>query len=444
MSTQPAEGSSPLSTEFSTGTSDPKSGPDAPEWTQARTLINALQALSGSRTIEEVQHVVKQAARDLGAADGAAFVLRERDSCFYADEDAIGPLWKGQRFPMTACISGWTMIHRETALIEDIYLDSRIPIDAYAPTFVKSLLMVPIRRSDPIGAVGIYWAKQHRATPAEVDLLEMLAQATSLALENITILNELELRVRERTRELATALEKVRTTGEKLRRAEKMEALATMGVGIAHNFNNILQIAIANISLAQLIGTGEGASSTLPAALSSLNRAIELTSRVLEFSQQQANGSDAIDLSAIVRNAESTLRPLLGDQIDLRTRAPESSVLVPGDPELIERILMLLAENSREAMPQGGTFTMDLAITPDGKVRLNVTDTGRGMDEGTRQRAFEPFFSTKGWGSGGATGMGLATVWAIVNRIGGEVEIASMPGEGTTVRIDLPLKTIPN
>ena len=131
-----------MSTDFSTSLGVRHARPG---WAEATTLINALQRLSRSRSIEEVQQLVKRAARELGSADGATFVLRERDSCFYADEDAIGPLWKGQRFPMSACISGWAMIHRETALIEDIYLDARIPIDAYAPTFVNSLLRVPIR-----------------------------------------------------------------------------------------------------------------------------------------------------------------------------------------------------------------------------------------------------------------------------------------------------------
>jgi two-component system, cell cycle sensor histidine kinase and response regulator CckA len=410
---------------------------EVPDWTSAATLITALQDLSRSHTIEEVQQVVKRAARDLGSADGAAFVLRERGFCFYADEDAIGPLWKGQRFPMSACISGWSMIHGQSVLIEDIYKDARIPIDAYAPTFVRSLLMVPIRKEDPVGAVGIYWSKQHRASPVVVDLLEMLAQATALALKNITLLNELELRVQERTGELAAALEQVRATGERLRRAETMEALAAMGVGIAHNFNNILQIAISNVSLAQLGGPGARTTGALEATLASLHRATDLTRRVLDFSHQQTDADVVVDLSAVVRDAEPILRPLLGNRTDLRIVTPAKSVFVRGDREHIERVMVLLAENSRDAMPHGGAFTVELAEAGRDKARLSFSDTGHGMDETTRQRAFEPFFSTKGWGSGRATGMGLAVVWGIVQRIGGEVEIDSKPGRGTTVRIDL-------
>ena len=103
-------------------------------------------------------------ARELCGADGATFVLRDDDRCFYADEDAIAPLWKGKRFPMEACISGWVMIHREAVAIGDIYADARIPADAYRPTFVKSLAMVPIRTKAPIGAIGNYWASHHEVS----------------------------------------------------------------------------------------------------------------------------------------------------------------------------------------------------------------------------------------------------------------------------------------
>src|SRR5258705_3687257 len=93
--------------------------------------------------VATVQNIVRLAARQLTGADGATFVLRDGDRCFYADEDAIAPLWKGQRFPMSACISGWSMLNRRAAVIEDIYADARIPHDAYRPTFVHSLVIVP-------------------------------------------------------------------------------------------------------------------------------------------------------------------------------------------------------------------------------------------------------------------------------------------------------------
>src|ERR1043165_3508667 len=123
-------------------------------------LVQVVQELSLARDVAAVQDITRRAARALTGADGATFVLRDGDRCYYADEDAIAPLWKGQRFPMSACISGWAMLHRQPAIIEDIYSDDRIPHDAYRPTFVKSLLMVPVRAEDPVAAIGAYWADE--------------------------------------------------------------------------------------------------------------------------------------------------------------------------------------------------------------------------------------------------------------------------------------------
>jgi diguanylate cyclase (GGDEF)-like protein len=173
-------------------------------------LIEVIQRLSFARDLAKVQEIVRHAARSLTGADGATFVLREDGKCYYADEDAIAPLWKGLRFPMEACISGWSMLNRQAVAIPDIYADIRIPVDAYRPTFVKSLAMVPIRSLDPMGAVGVYWALCHQASDEEVRLLQALADSTALAMENVRVCNELELRVRDRTRELEVANEAIR------------------------------------------------------------------------------------------------------------------------------------------------------------------------------------------------------------------------------------------
>jgi serine/threonine protein kinase len=171
----------------------------------ALDLVEVVQRLSLARDLAGVQEIVRTAARRLTGADGAAFVLRDGDQCHYADEDAIGPLWKGQRFPLSACVSGWTMTHRRPAVIEDIAADDRVPHDAYRPTFVKSLAMVPIRALDPVGAIGVYWAERHAPTAEEVRLLQALADSTAVALDNVRLFAELEERVRARTSELEAA-----------------------------------------------------------------------------------------------------------------------------------------------------------------------------------------------------------------------------------------------
>jgi diguanylate cyclase (GGDEF)-like protein len=173
-------------------------------------LVQAVVELSMARSLGEIQRIVRTAARELTGCDGATFVLRDNGKCYYADEDAIAPLWKGNRFPMEICISGWAMLNRDAAIIPDIYLDNRIPHAAYRPTFVKSLVMVPIRKLDPVGAIGNYWAHERQPSEQEVTLLQALADATSIAMENVQVYAELEERVRDRTAELEKANEEIR------------------------------------------------------------------------------------------------------------------------------------------------------------------------------------------------------------------------------------------
>jgi GAF domain-containing protein len=132
---------------------------------------------------EEFQSILARAARRLVRADGATFVLRDGDKCFYVDEDAVVPLRKGERIPLTACISGWVMLNRQSTAIPDIYGDPRIRIDAYEPTCAKSLAVVPIRVENPLGAIGTYWSDFHVPTEEEVALVASLAEAAATAIE---------------------------------------------------------------------------------------------------------------------------------------------------------------------------------------------------------------------------------------------------------------------
>jgi diguanylate cyclase (GGDEF)-like protein len=166
-------------------------------------LVTVVQELSLARDVAAVQNIVRHAARRLGGAAGATFVLRDEGQCFYADEDAIEPLWKGLRFPLEACISGWAMLHRQQVAIPDIYADDRIPHDAYRPTFVKSLLMTPIRTLDPLGAIGVYWADHHQVNAGEAEVIQALADTTAVALESARLWEGLEESVRQRTLQLS-------------------------------------------------------------------------------------------------------------------------------------------------------------------------------------------------------------------------------------------------
>jgi diguanylate cyclase (GGDEF)-like protein len=184
-------------------------------------LVGVVQALSLARDLQLIMDIVRHAARELTGADGATFVLRDGDKCFYAEENAIEPLWKGMRFPLETCVSGWAMINRQAAVIPDIYVDPRIPADAYRPTFVKSLAMVPIRTIAPIGAIGNYWAKNHHPTPEQVKVLQTLADVTAVAMENVEVLNNLEKLVAERTAALKATNGRLEAEVERRRQAEE-------------------------------------------------------------------------------------------------------------------------------------------------------------------------------------------------------------------------------
>lgn len=141
--------------------------------------------LEACHDLTHVGRVVRTAARTVTGALGATFVLRDGDQCFYADEDAIAPLWAGQRFPMTNCISGWAMLNVQTAVVPDIEADARIPLEAYRPTFVRSLAMAPVGRPQPVAAIGAYWSIPRTPHADEVARLEALAAATGEAIARI-------------------------------------------------------------------------------------------------------------------------------------------------------------------------------------------------------------------------------------------------------------------
>jgi signal transduction histidine kinase len=185
-------------------------------------LLEVIGELSFARDLTSVTAIIRTAARRLTQADGVTFAVKDRDECAYVDEDAIAPLWKGRRFPLSACISGWVMQHRVPAAIVDVYADPRVPIDAYQSTFVKSLLMVPVRAGDPIAAIGAYWAEAHVATWEETSLLEALARAASLAMLNVQLWTDLQ-----RSREASTtqAAELANLNRELQRRVSEFETL---------------------------------------------------------------------------------------------------------------------------------------------------------------------------------------------------------------------------
>jgi HD-GYP domain-containing protein (c-di-GMP phosphodiesterase class II) len=247
-------------------------------------MVETIQRLSLARDMGEVQEIVRHAARRLTGADGATFVLRDGDQCFYAEEDAIAPLWKGQRFPQDTCISGWVMRHGRPAVIEDIYADERIPHDAYRPTFVKSLAMVPIRRLDPLGAIGNYWATRHTADDHQLMLLQALADSTAVAIENITARQELEYARLEMLERLAVVAEyRDDATHQHAKRVARTSKLVAEALGVDDAAANLMALAAPLHDLGKL---------TLPEAL--LLKPARLTSAEFEIVKTHARAGAGI------------------------------------------------------------------------------------------------------------------------------------------------------
>lgn len=216
-------------------------------------LIDSVQKLSLARNIHDVMDIVKVNARKLTQADGVTFILSNEGACYYVDEDSVAPLWKGRRFPMSTCVSGWVMQEGTPEIIEDVSADERIPNELYQSTYVKSMCMVPIRNTNPMGAIGNYWSYRHLATKEQVKCLQLLANATAVVIENINLMNTLEQRVEERTRELAVANSKLaKEIAEKERAEEEVRRLSMEDymTGL-HNRRGFFQIANEAFKLAK-------------------------------------------------------------------------------------------------------------------------------------------------------------------------------------------------
>jgi two-component system cell cycle sensor histidine kinase/response regulator CckA len=246
--------------------------------------------------------------------------------------------------------------------------------------------------------------------------------------------------------------EALRQSEEQLRQSQKMEAVGRLAGGIAHDFNNLLTAIIGYNELAAMkIKAGDPAVSNLDEIGKAAQRAAALTRQLLAFSRKQVLEPRVLDLSEQVRDIEEMLRRVMGDDVDLITMLRPNLRSVRVDPNQIQQVILNLVVNARDAMPEGGTITIETAnldvdeayaseypgTNTGPHVMLAISDTGVGMDKETTERIFEPFFTTKELGKG--TGLGLSTVYGIVKQSGGNILVFSEPGNGTAFKIYLPV-----
>ncbi|HZP91942.1 MAG TPA: ATP-binding protein [Burkholderiales bacterium] len=376
-------------------------------------LVSVVRQLSLARDLPTIMEIVRRAARELTGADGATFVLRDGDFCHYADEDAIGPLWKGQKFPMHTCISGWAMTHRQPAVVEDIYSDPRIPVSAYEPTFVRSVAMVPIRAMEPIGAIGNYWARRRQPAPWEVRLLQALADTTAVAMENVRVYNELEARVRERTAELEAFTYAVsHDLRAPLRHVNAFTdiLLEDHGAKLDEKVRDGLQrITRATARMAEMIN-----------ALLQLSLTTQLPVR---------RGS--LDLARLAREVAEECKAAA--KRDVEFVAP-ASLPVTGDPTLLRIALHNLLGNAWKFSSNREAPRVELGVRsqPGAQRVYYIQDNGAGFDMSGAAKLFGVFQRLHSENEFPGTGVGLATVQRIIRKHGGQIWASGKPGEGAT------------
>jgi signal transduction histidine kinase len=397
-------------------------------------LVGVVQRLSMARDLASIMEIVRHEARALVNADGASFVLKDGDLCFYAEEDAVGPLWKGQRFPLETCISGWTMLNRQAAAIEDIYLDARIPHDSYRPTFVKSLVMTPIRTVAPVGAIGVYWAKQHRATAEEIELLAALADSTSIAIEAADVFANLERKVAERTAEVA------RRNSELEMLNKELEAFS---YSVAHDLRSPL-ITIDGFTQVLLENTVDSLDEPnrkhLERITTAVRRMHRLINDLLGLSKivRAPLHSDTVDLSRVAREIIQNLHDSAPARIADFTIA--EGMVVHGDPGLLRIVLENLLSNAWKftARQERAQIELGMGTDREGRTVYFVRDNGAGFDPKYAAKLFSPFQRLHSEAQFAGTGIGLATVQRIVHRHGGEIWAESAVNCGAGFYFTLP------
>lgn len=237
----------------------------------------------------------------------------------------------------------------------------------------------------------------------------------------------------------------LREKEDQLVQSQKMEALGQLAGGVAHDFNNLLAVILSNAELIKKVSVGENIQGEISEIIDTSLRGKALVQQLLLFSKSDTRDAEVVDLNRLIKSMKSILNRVLENRIRIEIKLLAENPNVYADPHRLEQVILNLAINARDAMPSGGKLTIETRTQETDSSSeaeqnwpscgLIVSDTGHGMDEATRSQIFTPFFSTKG---DKGTGLGLATVYAIIQQHGGAIDVESAPGKGTSFEVFLP------
>ncbi len=389
----------------------------------------------GTNTDIDDQHRAREALADLNAAleRRVEEKVRERDRLWLLSEDMLARADYGGGMsavnPAWTKVLGWT----ENELLTNPYADIIHPED----------IAVTVAALQEMGETGRSTRFDNRIRTSAGDWTPIAwTVSPEPGTEYFIAVGRDMTAVRARERELALAQ-------EALRQSQKLESMGQLTGGVAHDFNNLLTPIIGSLDMLMRRGLGsERERRLIDGALQSAERAKTLVQRLLAFARRQPLQPTAVNLPDLVNGMTELISSTLGPKIDVRVVLDADLPPAKADPNQLEMAILNLSVNARDAMPSGGDLTIaarregvrpgnDRGFSPGHYICLSVSDTGSGMDEETRVRAIEPFFSTKGIGKG--TGLGLSMAHGLAAQLGGGLSIHSAPGEGTTVELWLPI-----
>ncbi len=390
-----------------------------------KLLVDTVQRLSLARDMETVMKIVRTVARQLTGADGATFVLRDGDLCFYADEDAISPLWKGNRFPMSVCISGWAMLNKQPAIVSDIYQDNRIPHAAYRPTFVKSLAMVPIRTMEPIGAIGNYWANHHTPTDDEINLLQSLADITAVTIENVNVYQQLEQRVKERTEQLEAVNKELEAFSYSVSHDLRAPLRAISGYAQILREENV----------DDLNNTGKRALDTIEQNATKMNTLIDEMLRFARLGKKPIE-KVVVDNEKFVKAIVEQVKRSQDSSAQFRISELHS---VSADETLLEQVWTNVISNAVKYSSKREKPLIEIgSYKKDNEVVFVVKDNGAGFDMNYADKLFVPFQRLHSATEFPGNGVGLALSARVIARLGGRIWAAGQKDAGATFYFALP------